>query len=227
MEMRGQQGLYGIIEVIATHNLLKYLRGNNPDERMRMAAGATMAGLGFVLGPELEERLQKLPNTARGIRKEVTLAAGGAVLGAVTAYLLRNGTRGTIPTPSGEDGLPAGSLGQRLSLALGEADPDRAAFDPAKPGGLVTIASAAWLGYSLFFDGKTKEEQRQHLWGLGAGALGYLYGPETIRWARGLRIPARDGERAVGIIDTGSVLFGAAVGGIVGYGVAKHGDQNA
>jgi hypothetical protein len=261
MELRGQQVLYGIVEVIATHNLVKYVKGNGPNERVRMAAGATMAGLGFVFGPELEERFRHLPQTAaaHGIRREVAFAAGGAALGAVTAYLMRDGTRTlTRPTPpvspiitptsgpiagavhpSGAGpvtyshpppqagpvtytGPLPGSLGDRLRRALGEADPASVLFDPAKPGGLVTIASAGWLGYSLFFDGKTKEEQHRHLWGLGAGALGYLYGPESIRWIKDLTIPKLDGQRAINLFNDGSVLFGAAVGGIVGYGIAQH-----
>lgn len=264
MELRGQQVLYGIIEVIATHNLVKYVKGNGPDERVRMAAGATMAGLGFVFGPELEERLRHLPEAAKahGIKREVAFAAGGAALGAVSAYLMRDGTRTTArptppaspvspiitpangptiqrpvsgsgpvsysgpipqpgPIPYHDQPLP-GTLGDRLRHALGEADPASVLFDPGRPGGLVTIASAGWLGYSLFFDGKTKAEQHQHLWGLGAGALGYLYGPEAIRWVKGLTVPKIDGDRAISILNDGSVLFGAAVGGIVGYGLGQH-----
>ncbi len=89
------------------------------------------------------------------------------------------------------------------------------------PGGLLTLASAGWLGYSLFFDGKTKEEQHRHLWGLGAGALGYLYGPESLQWVKKLTIPKADGERAVGMFRDGSILLGATIGGFAGYTLGK------
>jgi len=260
MEWRGQQVVYGIVEVIATHHLMHYIKGHTPEDRTRMAAGVTMAGLGFVFGPELEERLRALPQTtaSHGIRKEMIYAAGGATLGAVTAYLMRTPHAATPPrtpfihqpsappTPATHQHPPIittsappqtttpyslfgttppkaapGTLGWRLERALADADPASVGFDTQHPGGLLTIASAAWLGYSLFFDGKTTEEQHRHLWGLGAGAVGYLYGPESLRWVKGLTISKSDGERAIDILRDGSVILGATIGGVAGYALGR------
>ncbi len=249
MEWRGQQVVYGIIEVIATHHLMHYVKGHTPEDRTRMAAGATMAGLGFVFGPELEERVRGLPQATQGRHKELIYTAGGAALGAVTAYLMRTQkeksspvppfppigaastpfiyTNSTPPTtsqryhdPSTAGPVP-GSLGWRLDQALAGADPAREGFDHKHPGGLLTLASAGWLGYSLFFDGKTKEEQHRHLWGLGAGAIGYLYGPESLQWVKNLTLSKSDGERAVGMFRDGSILLGATIGGFAGYTLGK------
>lgn len=230
-EMRGEQVLHGIVEIIATHNLVKYVRGNTRDERARMAAGATLAGLGFAFGPELEERLRALPSmrVGTGLRRELAYAAGGAVLGAVSAHLLRSnkqstGTPGTPPrAPVTHTSPLRGSLGARLDEALtipATTKDAQTAGDISRPSGLVTVASAAWLGYSLFLDGKNRAEQHQHLWGLGAGALGYLYGPESLRWIKGLALPRVDGERAIGFLRDGTILYGAAFGGVLGYTLA-------
>ncbi len=230
-EMRGEQVLHGIVEIIATHNLVKYVRGNTRDERTRMAAGATLAGLGFAFGPELEGRLRNLPSlrAGTGMRRELAYAAGGAVLGAVSAHLLRDHAR-SASTPAAPTGASAarlsplpGSLGARLdeALALPAVTQDAQGIgDLSRPSGLVTVASAAWLGYSLFLDGKNRAEQHQHLWGLGAGALGYLYGPESLRWIKGLTLPRTGGERAIGFLRDGTVLYGAAFGGVLGYTLA-------
>jgi hypothetical protein len=89
--------------------------------------------------------------------------------------------------------------------------------DPTRPGGLIVAGCAAFLGYSLFFDGKTPEEQQRHLWGLGAGVVGYLYGPETLKQLRTLRIPQARAEQAVELYGKGAALTGAAIGGVTGY----------
>jgi membrane protein YqaA with SNARE-associated domain len=202
MEVRTQQLIYGIAEVIAAHNLLKYVRNNSSEEKIRMAAGAALAGLGYVFGPELEERIKHLrdPQLSEYMQQHLMYAAGGIILGSIAGYTVGPKLRATQ------------QLEQTITQAVQEG-----AEDPLRPGGLLTIASAGWLGYSLFFDGKTKEEQQRHLWGLGAGVVGYMYGPQMLRKVRGMLVPQGAHDDALELYARGSALIGSIAGGVVGW----------
>jgi hypothetical protein len=200
MEVRAKQVMYGMAEIIAAHQLLRYVRKNNDEEKLRMAAGAGMAGLGFVFGPELQERLKRHDfSLSEQMQQRLLYAAGGAILGGIAGYKL--GPELQIP---------------HVQTIIEEAR-EQCTTDPQKPGGLITIASAGWLGYSLFFDGKTPHEQQRHLWGLGAGVFGYAYGPEILRRVRSMVIPATSHDDALGIYAQGSVLIGSIAGGLLGW----------
>jgi hypothetical protein len=205
MEVRAQQVIYGVAEAIAAHNLLRYVRTNTDEEKIRMAAGAGMAGLGYVFGPDLEARVRQLKDgeLSEQIKQQMVYAAGGIVLGSITGYAVGPKLADTSLGPAVEHTLLTAQQEQRE--------------DAQRPGGLLTIASAGWLGYSLFFDGKTPEEQQRHLWGLGAGVIGYMYGPEVIRKVGGLFVPAQSRDEAVKIFATGSALLGGLAGGILGW----------
>jgi membrane protein YqaA with SNARE-associated domain len=202
MEVRTQQVIYGVAEAIAVHNLLKYVQHNTSEERIRMATGAGMAALGYVFGPELEARIRNLNDegVAEKTRKQIVYAAGGAVLGSLVGYKF---------------GPQAPNTAVDLERITTET---RAAVqDREHPGGLVTIASVGWLGYSLFFDGKTKEEQQRHLWGLGAGVIGYMYGPEMLRRIGLMQIPRSSAQDAVKLYTNGSAIVGGIAGGLLGW----------
>jgi len=203
MEVRAQQVIYGVAEAIAAHNLLRYVRSNSDEDKVRMAAGAGMAGLGYVFGPELEARLRHLgdQDLTEHTKQQMVYAAGGIVLGSITGYAIGPRLKGIA---SGlEQELVKAEIAQRE--------------DSERPGGLITIASAGWLGYSLFFDGKTPEEQQRHLWGLGAGVVGYMYGPELIRKLGNLVIPASSKDDAVQMYASGAAILGGVAGGLLGW----------
>jgi hypothetical protein len=206
MEVRAQQVIFGIAEAIAAHNLLQYVRTNTDEEKIRMAAGAGMAGLGYVFGPDLESRLRHLKDgeLSEHTKQQMVYAAGGIMLGSITGYVVG---------PKLHDQL---AIAPGMQQTLLEAQEQKSA-DKERPGGLLTIASAGWLGYSLFFDGKTKEEQQRHLWGLGAGVVGYMYGPEMLRKLGSLMVPASAHDDAVRIYTTGSAVLGGIAGGIIGW----------
>jgi hypothetical protein len=198
MEIRAQQIFYGVAEVIATHNLLRFVQKNTDEERMRMVAGAGLVSLGYFFGPELQERLKLLND--RGLdekmQQQLVYAAGGVLLGGFAGYTL-------------------GPKLQSRTFELAVQSPHIA--QPAKrPDGLITIASAGWLAYSLFFDGKTPEEQRRHMWALGAGAVGYMYGPEMLRKTRDLFLPA-GADKSVERYARGAAMLGATAGGVIGW----------
>lgn len=200
MEVRAKQVLYGIAEVIAAHNLLRYVRKNNDEEKLRMAAGAGLAGLGFAFGPELQDRLQHLGDMelTAATKERLLYAAGGALLG----------------------GIAGNKIGHRLPNAMEKtiATATQEMLEtPQQPGALITLASAGWLGYSLFFDGKTTEEQQRHLWGLGAGVVGFMYGPELLRKVNKMSIPSTTAEEAIQIYASGSALVGSVAGGLLGW----------
>jgi hypothetical protein len=200
MEMRAKQVIYGMAEIIAAHQLLRYVRKNNDEEKLRMAAGAGMAGLGFVFGPELHSRLQRHDfSLSEQVKQHLLYASGGAILGGMVGYKL--GPKLNVP---------------EIQEAIDNAK-EQSITDPQRPGGLITIASAGWLGYSLFFDGKTPDEQRQHLWGLGAGVVGYAYGPEIFRKIKSMSIPASSHDDALEIYARGSTLVGSIAGGLLGW----------
>jgi hypothetical protein len=203
--------MYGIAEVIAAHNLLRYVKGNTDEERLRMAAGATMAGLGYVFGPDLQARLQQHGAThpgaahiAEGFHDRIMYAAGGAALGAVMGKHFGPKLHTTELVP------------KEIDDALVRAA-DEARDDPMRPGGLITVLSAGWLGYSLFLDGKTQEEQQRHLWGLGSGVVGYLYAPEMLRKIGSMQLPADAGDDAIELYARGGALIGTIAGGALGW----------
>jgi hypothetical protein len=200
MEVRTKQVIYGVAEVIAAHNLLRYVRKNNDEERLRMATGAGLAGLGFAFGPELQDRLQHLGDRelTAATKERLLYAAGGALLG----------------------GIIGNKVGPHLPLSIEEAinnATEEMLAHPQQPGALVTLASAGWLGYSLFFDGKTPEEQKRHLWGLGAGVVGFMYGPELLRKVSNMTVPAHAADEAVQVYASGSAVIGTVAGGLLGW----------
>jgi hypothetical protein len=202
MEIRAQQVIYGIAEAIAAHNLLRFVRDHNDEERLRMIAGATMAGLGYVFGPTIEERIRSFDGTVDEATKQRAIyAVGGAALG---GFLGRDiGAKAIVAVGD--------SVQRNLLVKPEEKDHDH------KPGGLTTILSAGWLGYSLFLDGKTPEEQRRHLWGLGSGVIGYLYAPDVLEKIANMPIGERDSDDAVQIYRTGGTALGAMAGGVLGW----------
>ncbi|HIH23413.1 TPA: hypothetical protein HA251_00090 [Candidatus Woesearchaeota archaeon] len=89
--------------------------------------------------------------------------------------------------------------------------------DYQKPNGIILLGSIGWLGYSLFLNGKSKEDRTRHLWGLGAGAAGYAFGPEIIHKFDRLTLAKDDTTQANSIYRNGSMLLGAVIGGIAGW----------
>lgn len=86
-----------------------------------------------------------------------------------------------------------------------------------RPSGIILLGSIGWLGYSLFLNGKSKEDRTRHLWGLGAGAVGYAFGPEIIHKFDRLTIAKDDTAQANSIYQNGSMLLGAMIGGVAGW----------
>lgn len=86
-----------------------------------------------------------------------------------------------------------------------------------RPSGIILLGSIGWLGYSLFLNGKSKEDRTRHLWGLGAGAVGYAFGPEIIHKFDRLTLAKDDTTQANSIYQNGSMLLGAMVGGVAGW----------
>lgn len=205
----GREVAYGMADIIASHNLMKY-GSDSDDERLRMIAGGTLAGLGFAFGPELADRLKEIRSEGMSeqLQKQVLYAAGGATLGGVMTYLL--GQDGPIAGCAGIVGDAVGD-DNPVNRVIRQIDPDE------KPGGMLTIASVGWLGYSLFFHPKTDEEKQRQFWGLGAGTIGYLYGPKFLQRLECVVVPAVARDTALGVHDTGAATFGMLIGAGVGW----------
>ena len=206
--MQAKQVIYGMAEIIAAHNLLRYVRKNDHNERLRMAAGATMAGLGYVFGPKLETYLQHDNVFNKKIKQNIIYAAGGAILGSFVGY-----KAGAVLGNKHIEQQPLTPIEEIVSAV----DIARADAEPERPGGLLTIASVGWLGYSLFYDGKTSDERKQHLWGLGAGVIGYVYGPELLDKISVLKLSQKSVDDALAVYKTGGATIGGVAGGLLGW----------
>lgn len=208
-ELRAQQVVYGMAELLAGHYLLHHVRDSSDAQKVRMVAGATMAGLGFAFGPELESRIRGMGDhdMSEKMRHQLVSAAGGAVIGAVAAYALQ-------PKDQALAQRSSKNIAERLERLLGPVSKEA----PAKSStGLLTVLSAGWLGYSLFLDGKTPQEQHRHLWMLGSGAIGYLYAPELMRKIASIPSTAEANARALDLYKRGGLVLGGLIGGTAGW----------
>lgn len=211
-DLRAQQVVYGMAELLAGHYLLHHVRDSSDAQKVRMVAGATMAGLGFAFGPELESRIRGMGDMEMSskMRHQLISAAGGAVLGAVAAYALQPKDRSVAQKSSQQ-------MSERLERLLGVQPKDAASSSPT---GLLTVLSAGWLGYSLFLDGKTPQEQNRHLWMLGSGAIGYLYAPELMRKIVSIPSTPEANKKALDLYKHGSLALGSLIGGAAGWYMA-------
>lgn len=185
-------------DLIATHNLLDYMKPG--EDKLRIVTGATLGALGYGLGPLLENKLSNTEDAmlANIAKEDVIYAAGGAAIGAIGGYL------------AGNDFVPTTEVGAQIREAI-QSD------DPKRPGGLITVLGVGWLGYSLFVAEQDDEfRQRQH-WGLGAAALGYLAGPEILDKTKDLIVPRSILDDTTKIYQAGSAAFGGVLG--VGAGL--------
>ncbi|MBR9701219.1 hypothetical protein GOV11_05130 [Candidatus Woesearchaeota archaeon] len=177
--------IFGIADVIAAHNLLRYAREGEDEPQTRMLIGATMASLGYLYGPDIKNKFSEKTEIMEKLRSRAIYAGGGAMLGGIVGYL---------------------------------SGPDLAGKDTSKverPSGLMAIASVGWLGYSLV--GREETDHERQLWGLGAGSIGYLYGPELLSKIKHVSIPDHVCEDGVDIQARGAAIFGAMVGAGIGW----------
>lgn len=219
-EIRGEQVLLGVGELLSTHYLVSHMKRATHHQKLRLAVGATMAGVGYFIGPELEERIRGLGDQRLNdrLRRQAIYTGGAALLGGVGTYLL---------TKQGDNPLTKNleaELSSVASASQAKADPELAstleeihlrADRQINP--FLGIAAAGFLGYSLFFDGKTAAEQRRHLWGLGAGAAGYLLGPEALGKVKSLVLPSSIRGDVLEMYARGSAVLGAGVGAVAGW----------
>ncbi len=207
MSVKGSDVLYSVADAVAAHNLVHYTTRSDRHERLRLISGATLAALGFTLGPEMEDRLREISEgrLTRESQTQLVMAGGGLLLGGVLGYVFGPKLAGTnIVQPEG------------LEEIAREADIQRPGFRRSRPGTLLTFGSAGWLGYSLLHREQTEEMRDRQLWGLGAGVLGYCLGPWAIKQVKNLPFPAHAATEAGEIYSRGGALFGAIAGGAIG-----------
>jgi hypothetical protein len=196
-KIRIQQVFQGILEVFATHYLVRHVRQSTEEETTRMVVGASMAGLGYFFGPKIQDRLRDSGSTniQQYLKDNMLYAAGGALLGSVTGYTLG---------PTVAKSMQSRQLEERVQSI------------ETPSNGLLVVASAGWLGYSLFLNGKTSRERDRHLWGLGAGAVGYLYAPELLHKMKSQTVPSQANEETIQIYSKGTAILGGLAGGLLG-----------
>jgi preprotein translocase subunit Sss1 len=201
METNVKQIALGMVEVIAANNVLKKVRKPDDMEYLRMVTGATMAGLGYAFGPELHDRVKQLnnPEVDEAMKERIIYAAGGAVVGMIVGY------------KASEKYLP-----QQLETMLKKAELERRKH-PDQPGILSTTTNIAAIGGALYLIRQDADEMQRHLWGLGTGALGYMYGPELLRTLKHLPLPKSKANDAIQVYEYGSAVFGGLGGGLLGW----------
>ncbi len=203
MEAKTEEIIHGVVDVVAAHNLLQYVTGPSNDEALRMVAGGTLTALGYAYGPELRDRFRKLkgePMTEQ-MRKQIIYSAGGALLGGIIAYVAspdiferREGTNFVnLPKPNIRE----------------------------QPSGLLTIGSAAWIGYSLLMRSNDPEWKERQYWGLGAGSIGYMTGPTILSKIKDLAIPTHIRDDALERFSRGAAALGMIGGAGIGHILAK------
>ena len=198
---------FTVIDVIATHNLVDYIKPG--EDRARILSGVTLGALGYSLGPTIEERLQTRNNNLLDLevaREDLIYSLGGAVLGATMGYVA-----GESFIPQGE-----GSISNRIRQFVREDE------EPKRPGGLITVASAGYLGYSLLVAEHSDDFKQRQRWGLGAAALGYLMGPEAISKFKDTLIPADAADNGVEVYRRGGAVIGGLIGGGAGYYLGRN-----
>lgn len=197
---------FTIADVIATHNLVDYIKPG--EDKERILSGALLGAIGYGLGPKIEEQVTSINSGVFDMqiaREDLLYTLGGTVLGGLLGYVA-----GEEYYPRNED-----SLSSRIRQFV------RDDGDPKRPGGLITVASAGYLGYSLLAADHSEEFIQRQRWGLGAGALGYLMGPEAIRKFKDLLVPQDQAEQGIEVYRRGGAVFGAAIGTGLGYWFAR------
>jgi hypothetical protein len=246
-EVTGKQLLKISVDAIAAHQLLQYVTHNDKEERIRIAAGLTLLGLGYIYGPHLQEKVNAMKDARLNdaSTERVVYAAGGAILGSIVGrYFDRHGRDSSV-TPSAPGAMPLpgadwqsrsvqstsgrSTNGQSTSgidarvrnvvVAATEYDTTR------RPHPVIVIGSVGWLGYSLFFNGKTPEERLRHKWGIGAGAVGYAFGPQIIHKFDRILLTKPEVAQADSIYQNGGMLLGAVAGGLLGWHKAEDARQ--
>lgn len=204
MDAKAKELFIGLGEIIAAHQILRYAKDGNEEERMRLVTGAGMGALGYIYGPKLHERIreQDQPLSER-MSESLTYAIGGAVAGAIIGHY--SGPKlfsGDISVPrevadafrsSGEAGLTK------------------------RPTTLVVGISAAYLAYALFREDKEAEQYRKNAWMLGAASLGYAFGPEIMRKTKDIVLPQRAAEDALERYSRAGAAIGLVGGAVLGY----------
>lgn len=183
----------GALEVLTTHQVLRYIKHGDDQEKLRIVTGAGMGALGYLYGPDLFGRIKSHdPTLGEQVSRRFAYAAGGAVFGGVLGHAIEpQETLSNLPAPI-KEGLIQ------------------------KPGGLVLTASSLYLAYALLLNGKSEDQRVRHWLMLGSGALGYAYGPEVLQRAKSMPLPSKDVDNALDKYNKG-VAFGAISGGIIGY----------
>lgn len=193
---------YTIGDIIAAHNLLDYVRPG--EDRARMIAGATLGALGYGLGPELEAYVKSanMKFATEFSREDLILAAGASAVGGVIGYHVAK----DIP----ESCLPK-------STSLQEKDKS------SRPAGWVVAVSAGYLGFNVLVNEHTEEFRKRQMWGLGAGSLGYLAGPDALSKLKGLVVPNQSANEGIETYQRGGAILGAlGAGGLALYLRGKH-----
>lgn len=191
-------------DLIASHNLLTYLRRDLPSEHLRLITGLGMSALGYRYGPELSTRIREVKDKeiASALESQILPVAGGMVAGGVAGYLW--GSREPASAPV------------RGTELLEKIEQDLLESTTQVPGGIVTLGSIAYLAYSVLLHEQGREQRERQLWSLGAGAAGYLWGPEMLRALKDLAVPQSVAEDVEQRYTKSAMLFGAVAGGGLG-----------
>lgn len=197
--MNAKELAHVMLDIFATHELVRNVK---PDEHtLRMSAGATLGGLGYIYGPNIEQKLRSGPVDLGQIefaRSDLVYTAAGAALGAMTGHLA---------------GPDVASVAQQLNLHT----PNDPEHPEIRYKGLRTLVAAGWLGYSLLVAEHDDEFSERQRWGTGLGALGYLAGPTVINSVKDVVIDDERTNDAITIYRNGLTKVGAGVGAVLGY----------
>lgn len=172
------------------------------EDRANILSGITLGALGYGLGPQINEYLQRTDKKLDiEIKKNdlLTIAAGAAV--------------GGIGTYVAADDIYAG--GKKLQQIFPEIDKEN------KHEGLLAVLGGGWLGYSLLVSDKDEDFEQRQRWGLGAGALGYIAGPPLMRKMQGMAVSDDKAAEGIEVYRKGLTALGTIAGAGAGLYVAK------
>lgn len=197
---------FEMADILATYQLLQYVKKD--DTALRKVVGVTMAGLGYGFGPSLEEKLSTIGDEelTDAFKQRMIYTAGGVALGGAAGYFFKKEHGDvTCTTPLGS------TIKERLEIAR-----------PDSPNPLFSFGSTVWLMYSLALRERTEETKIRQAYGLGAGAIGYLWGPELIGKVGDLVIPKDVKDDILEVQARGAAMVGGLLGGAAAWYMSKN-----
>lgn len=172
------------------------------EDRANILSGITLGALGYGLGPNINDYLQRTDKKLDiEIKKNdlLTIAAGAAV--------------GGIGTYVAADDIYTG--GKKFEQIIPEMDKE------GKHEGLLAVLGGGWLGYSLLVSEKDESFEQRQRWGLGAGALGYVAGPPLLRKMQHMTVSDDEAAEGIEVYRKGLTALGTVAGAGAGFYIAK------